>query len=310
MENLPAPQLQKMRADLREDVTLIMTKRRLMKIALEKANKSRKGVDGLEKHLLGMPALIFTKENPFRLYRRLKKSKSRAPAKGGQTAPGDITVPAGPTPFAPGPIIGELGAVGIKSGVDAGKVTIKQESVVAKRGDTISAKLAEVLARLGIQPMEVGLDLTAIYEDGIIYTKDILDVDEDAFMQSLQGAAARAFSLACFIAYPTNQTTEYLIAKAFRDAKAIGLSQNIIDEGIIDELLKKAERSALGVKAAGNVEIPEKKNATADAKEKSPKARPEKSTDEKVAEIVEKTKKHAEGEATADDLIQEAGKKG
>jgi len=65
-----------------------------------------------------MPALLFTKENPFKLYNKLQKSKSSAPAKAGQTAPSEIVVPKGPTPFAPGPIIGELGALGIKTAVE------------------------------------------------------------------------------------------------------------------------------------------------------------------------------------------------
>ncbi|MBI2112759.1 50S ribosomal protein L10, partial [Candidatus Woesearchaeota archaeon] len=36
----------------------------------------------------------------------LEKNKSNAPAKPGQVAPKDITVKAGATSFAPGPIIG------------------------------------------------------------------------------------------------------------------------------------------------------------------------------------------------------------
>ena len=45
----------------------------------------------------------------------LEKSKSNAPAKPGQTAPSDLVLPAGETPFTPGPMIGELGQLGIKT---------------------------------------------------------------------------------------------------------------------------------------------------------------------------------------------------
>ena len=114
MENLPAPQLQKMRAQLRDKIKFAMTKKRLIKLALEQAKNSKKGIEKLEDYFTGMPALIFTKENPFRLYNMLKKNNSPAPAKAGQIAPRDIIVPAGPTSFAPGPIIGELGQIGLK----------------------------------------------------------------------------------------------------------------------------------------------------------------------------------------------------
>ncbi|MCK4521968.1 MAG: 50S ribosomal protein L10, partial [Nanoarchaeota archaeon] len=183
MEGMPTPQLQKMREEIRKkNIVLLMTKRRLLKIAIENAKSDKKGIEEIGKYLNGMPALIFSKENPFKLSKLLSSSKSKAPAKGGQTAPNDIVVKAGGTSFAPGPIIGELGALGIKSGVEGGKVAIKEDCVVCKEGGKISAKLAEILTRLGIEPMEVGLDLVAVYEDGLIFKKDVLAIDEKEFI--------------------------------------------------------------------------------------------------------------------------------
>jgi large subunit ribosomal protein L10 len=102
MENLPAKQLQTMRAKMREKgIVLKMAKQRLMFKAFEQAKAE--GIGKLKEHFRGMPALIFTKENPFALFKLLKASQSKAPIKAGQTAPDDIVVPAGPTSFAPGP---------------------------------------------------------------------------------------------------------------------------------------------------------------------------------------------------------------
>ncbi len=165
MEGLPTPSVQNMRATLRNDhVALRMAKKRLLKIILEEADKNKPGLKELVPHLKGMPALICAKTNPFKLYKKLEKSKSPAPAKAGQEAPKDIVVPAGPTGFAPGPIIGELGKFKIKAGIDGGKVSIKEDATVAKEGDVIKADLAAILSRLGITPMEIGLDLRAVYE--------------------------------------------------------------------------------------------------------------------------------------------------
>jgi len=115
MENLPAKQLNNMRETLRDGVLIRMSKRRLLKVALEESKKE--GVDQLIPHLKGMPALLFTNTSPFKLFKTLKKNKSSTAIKGGQTAPNDIVVPAGPTGFAPGPVIGELGGAGIKAGI-------------------------------------------------------------------------------------------------------------------------------------------------------------------------------------------------
>src|SRR3989344_7504682 len=168
MENMPAKQLQIMKAQLRGKAEIIMTKKRLIRVVIEKVKDSKKGIEQLEPNLKGMPALLFTKENPFKIYMFISKNKSPAPAKSGQEAPKDIIVPAGPTPFAPGPFIGELGALKIKTGVEGGKVVIKQDSIIVKKGEKVSQKASEVLSRLGIQPMEVGLDLVAVYENGEI----------------------------------------------------------------------------------------------------------------------------------------------
>ena len=276
MENLPAPQLQTMRAQLRGSFFITMTKRRLIRLAIDQTKSSKKGIEQLESHLGGMPALIFTKENPFKLSRTLQKSKSPAPAKAGQTAPRDIVVNKGVTSFAPGPIIGELALAGIKSGVEGGKVAIKEDSVVVKSGEKIKPKVAEILTRLGIQPMEVGLDLVAVFENGLIYKRDILSIDESEYKNRLANASRWAFNLANFISYPTKETIKTLIGKAHNDAKAIGVAQNIFDRGIIDILLGKAERQMLSLKTTANIEVAEKlhsenKESTQEQKHDQPK---------------------------------------
>ncbi|MBS3114774.1 50S ribosomal protein L10 [Candidatus Woesearchaeota archaeon] len=255
MENLPAPQLQIMRAQLRGSFFITMTKRRLMKLAIEQTKSKKKGIEKLEAHLGGMPALIFTKENPFKLSKTLQKSKSPAPAKAGQTAPRDIIVNKGQTSFAPGPIIGELALAGIKSGVEAGKVSIKEDSVVVKAGEKIKPKVAEILTRLGIQPMEVGLDLVAVYENGLIYGRDVLSINENDYKNRLMNASRWAFNLASYASYPTKETIRLLIGNAYNDAKALGIAQNIFDKEIIDILLGKAEQQMLSLKTIANIEV-------------------------------------------------------
>jgi large subunit ribosomal protein L10 len=241
VEGLPTPSLQKMRASLRPDVIIKISKRRLFKFAIEESKKDKPGIEMLEKHLKGMPGMIFAKQNPFRLYRKLETSKSPAPARAGQTAPRDIIVPAGKTPFAPGPVIGELGSIGIKTGVEAGKVAIKQDSTVAREGDTIKPKVAELLTRLGIMPMEVGLDLVAVFENGIIYDKKVLAIDDKKFMEDLINAAQWALNLSVEAGYATKDNIDIMIIKSFTETKAVAIEANILSKDIIEEIVSKAE---------------------------------------------------------------------
>jgi len=270
MESLPAPQLQAMRSELRGKVELFMTKKRLMKIALEKIKNDKKGIEELENYLQGMPALIFTKDSPFKLSKTLKKSKAEAPAKAGQIAPKDIVVPAGPTPFAPGPVISELSSAGLPVGVEGGKVVVKEDTVVAKAGEKIEAKVAEILTRLDIKPMEVGLGLVVAYEDGIVYKKDVLDIDDQEYLDNVHLAASQAFNLAFNAAYVTNDNAPLLIGKAFNDAKALGISQEIFAKGIVEDLLGNAERSMMSLKNSAKLETIETPKPEVKPVEKQP----------------------------------------
>jgi large subunit ribosomal protein L10 len=246
MQSLPAPQLQSLRSALRGKVELRMARRRILQRALEQGEKGKELIE----HLKGMPALLFTKDNPFSLYKIIKKNKSSAPAKAGQMAPGDIVVQAGPTPFAPGPVIGELGAIGLKTGVENGKVAIKADSVVCKEGDEIKPKVADVLKRLGIKPMEIGLNIVAVVENGVVFKAAQLDIDEDAFNAQLLDAISSARNLAVDICYPAADVVELLVQKAFREAKAVALEAGIFSKDTINEILGKGERAAAALQAA------------------------------------------------------------
>ncbi len=252
MENLPASSLLQMKKQLRGKVELVMTRKTLIVRGLQSL-KLPNGEQLLEK-VKGMPALMFTRENPFALYKIIKKSKTPAAAKPGQTAPHDITLPPGPTPFTPGPVISEFAQLGIKTGVEGGKVAIKQETTVVHEGEPINAKLAGMLQRLGVQPMEIGLDLTCVYEKGTIYPKSVLDIDEKKFIETLTQASTEAFNLAIETGYFTKETVEHLLGKAAREAKSVALEGGILTPETTEEILAKAEREAKSVASEGNIQ--------------------------------------------------------
>ncbi len=249
VENLTAKQLQNMRAQLKGKVEIFMTKKRLLKIALTDSESKKKGIAKLSEKLTGMPAILCSNENPFTLFKILKKNKSSAPIKAGQTANADIIVPAGPTGFAPGPIIGELGSCKIKAGIDAGKVVIKEDSLVAKDGDVISQTLAAVLLRLGVEPLEIGLDLVAAYENGDILDKSVLDIDEDKFIADLKQFAVECHSLAIFIAHPTKDTINHLLTKTTHETKGLAKHAKIVNKDTVKEILAEAHSGASNVHA-------------------------------------------------------------
>ncbi len=242
LETLPCAQLQQMRAKLRGKVEIFMTRKLLMNRALTETKLP--GIEKLQACMIGVPALIFTKENPFSIYKTIKKSKSPAPAKPGQKAPRDIVLPAGPTPFAPGPIISEFAAVGIIAGVEGGKVAIKKETTIVREGQEINTKIAGILSKLSIMPMEIGLDLVAVYEKGTVYGKNVLDIDEKQFMTDITQAATYALNLAVEAGIFTKETTQLMVEKAAREALSLAEEADIMTKDTIPKILAKAEAQA------------------------------------------------------------------
>ena len=289
LHKMPTAQLQQMKQKL-SDVVMIGGRKRLFIRAIEQAEKEKSGLKQLEKYLEeGLPALFFTNENPFLIYRKISQSRMAAPAKPGDIAPKDLKITAGPTPFAPGPIIGELGRFGVKTSVEAGKVAVKEDTVVAKKGDVITAELSSILLRMGVEPMEIGLDLAAAYEKGLVFGKDVLKIDEAEFMGRIEGSARHAFNLAVNAGILTKETTQIMIVKAFNDAKALCREQNIIADAVVQELIAKANAQMMALKS----QIPEteakKEEAKEEKKEEVPKEEAkEEKKEEKPAEKEEK----------------------
>jgi len=245
LENLPAGNLAQMRTKLRGKVHIYMAKKKVTQHAFNDSKKP--GVIDLSKTLKGVPALLFTSENPFSLFKTLKKNQSKAAIKAGQIAPYDLVVPAGPTSFPPGPIIGELGQLGIKAGIVDGKVHIKQDAVLAKEGQVVTDKAAGFLARMGIEPMRIGINLVAVYENGKILDAKVLDIDEDKFMADFQLAVMSAKNLAFYAAYPTADNIDKLIQKAHYDAAGLALEANLLTDDNGRDVLAKAYWQAMGV---------------------------------------------------------------
>lgn len=247
IEGIPSLQLQLMRKKLRGKVDLIVSKNNLINLALKEASSQKKGLEKLGEVIEGQTAIITANINPFRLFKEMEATKTKAPARGGEIAPEDIIIKAGETPFKPGPVVGELQKVGIPASIEKGKVLIRKEKLLVKKGERISREVAQVLSRLEIHPLTVGLDLRGAFEDGLVFKRDILAVDETSILNDLRKASSQAFSLAMQMSYPTRRTIRPLISKAYEGAFNLGVNASIPTSKTIKVLLQNASYHMLSL---------------------------------------------------------------
>ncbi len=247
MHKLPARQLYFLKKKLSEKAKIRMVKKRLIMFALKDSGQNN--LAELSSFIRDEPALLMTSENPFRVARLLEQAKTSALAKPGDIASRDIVVPAGPTPLMPGPVIGEFQKAKIPAGVEGGKIAVKSDTLVAKEGDVIAKEVADILAKLGIEPIEIGLNLLAVWENGDIYPKDILFIPQEQYVEDIRTAATHTLNLTVNINYPTRENIVLLISKASSNARALSTEAGIITQDTVGTVLAKAEREAETLKA-------------------------------------------------------------
>ncbi len=215
LNNFPSALLHKLRKNT-PDIHFKVTNRNILKMALEKVNQK----DMIEK-LPNQPILILSNQNAFEIYSSIKKNKSRSKAKVGMLSPIDIVVPEGDTGLAPGPALSDLKKVGIKAQVKGATIHVTKDTVIAKEGDVINEDIVSILAKLDIKPVELILDVVFIKEDGIVYSKEVLDVDAETIYNNFIMAVRQAINLGVEAGYATDLTIEPMIIMAELRAKAL-----------------------------------------------------------------------------------------
>ncbi|MEM7819546.1 MAG: 50S ribosomal protein L10 [Candidatus Aenigmatarchaeota archaeon] len=251
MHKLPAKQLQKIKKMIADIAIIRMSKKSMIIKALNELE--RKNIKNLIEKISGEPALLLTNENPFKIFKILKENRMPASAKVGDIAKKDIVIQKGPTNLPPGPAISTLQKVGLKTSVQSGKIVILSDKVICKANEKITEDMVNVFSLLKIEPMELGLDLIAAYENGIIYDKNILDIDLDKYMNDMVKCIQNGINLSLNIGYPTKLTIKLMLQKAFVEAKSICVNANILEKNFIDEILIKAISEAKNLEEKINI---------------------------------------------------------
>lgn len=217
---LPTKQFQEIQKKMRGQVDIVITKKSILTNALMQSGKQN-----IEKinEMIGksMPGLVLTNDDPFKFYMRVSKMKSPTYAKGGETAEEDVVIPAGPTGIMAGPAISEFSKLKVPAGVEEGKISVKKETTVVKKGGVINKELAGLLRKLRIETAKVGLNVVAVYDKGTIYGTDVLGLAGEGYVDMLKRAHTSAVNLSVAAGYPTKENIKTLLAKAYREAKAI-----------------------------------------------------------------------------------------
>jgi large subunit ribosomal protein L10 len=246
LQKVRASQLQEFKRNLADKVYMKVMKNTLMRKAIENTQEKTE-LKKLLEHLTGSNLFLLTDLNPFKLALILEKGKVKTTAKAGDVAAFDVVIPEGNTGQPPGPIISQLNSVGLPTRIEAGSVWVSKDTLVARKGDVINERLASVLSKLGIKPVEAGLSMKVAYDEGLIVTQEQLRLDIDETKRDLEMTQANAFALSLSIAYPTSENTAVLLQIAHREAYALSTGAAIPTRETIADLLRRAHMEMLSL---------------------------------------------------------------
>lgn len=247
LDKVRTSQIQTLRKRFRGDIVFKCSKNNLIRLALKKSAKVKPNLEKLEEHLQGSNLLIFTNINPFKVSILFQQNKVKLPARAGDIAINDIIIPEGNTGIPPGPVISEFSEMGLPNKIEGGSIWITKDTVIVKKGQPVSDKIASLLSKLGIKPMEGTLNLKAAYESGLIHLTDVLKIDLESIKSEINYATSAAFNLALNSGYPIPEILPSLLSRAILEAKNLMFSALLFEKETIPLILSKCHNQALAL---------------------------------------------------------------
>jgi len=242
MEKVRSSQLLPLRKKFRGQVEIVSIKDKIAQKAL--AGLKMPSIEKMVDKLVGQCVLMFTNMSPFKLNILLGKNKIMMPARAGDIASIDVIIKAGNTGITPGPILTDFKEAGVATKIDQGTIWITKDSIPAKKGAVISEKLATLLSKLDVKPVEAGIFLDAAIAENILYTKDELAIDVEKYRSAFAQAHQEAMSLAIEIDYVTKENVSAILAKAAQQARAVALESGYLTDETKDQVIQKAYAQA------------------------------------------------------------------
>jgi len=240
-----ASQILPLRKKLKGEVEFVSIKDKVAQKALEKVDVP--GIKEIIEELTGQCMFMFTNMSPFKLNVLLAKNKMMLAARGGDISSIDIVVPAKNTGIAPGPMLTEFKEAGIPTKIDQGTIWISKETTPVKKGEVINDKLAPLLGKLDIKPVEAGIALYSAIEDGLKYSEEELVIDVEKIRDEFAQAHQQAISLSIEAAYVTPENIGQILSKAAQSGRSVSIESGFMTDETKEQILQKADSQARAV---------------------------------------------------------------
>jgi len=275
VDNVGSSQMQKVRLALRGKGVLLMGKNTIIRKFVREQQEKNAKLESLLPFVFGNIGFVFTNADLRQIRVLILSNKVPAAAKTGTIAPNDVHIPAGPTGLDPGQT-SFFQALNIATKIEKGAIAIINAVHLIRKDDKVTASHVALLTKLNIQPFHFGFKVTDIYEDGVVYQSNILDMTREQLEQKFLNGVAKLSALSLAIGYPTQASLPHLVGNAFKKLMSVALAADID----IPQVAEFKAKLASGAHTAAAAPAAAAGPAAATKKEEPKKEEPKKEEEE------------------------------
>ncbi|EYU22330.1 hypothetical protein MIMGU_mgv1a019166mg, partial [Erythranthe guttata] len=142
-----------------------------------------------------------------------------APARVGLVAPIDVIVPRGNTGLDPSQT-SFFQVLNIPTKINKGTVEIITPVELIKKGNKVGSSEAALLSKLGIRPFSYGLVVLSVYDNGSVYSPEVLHLPVDDLVAKFAMGVSMVNSLSLAISYPTLAAALHMFINGYKNVLA------------------------------------------------------------------------------------------
>ncbi|KAI8590211.1 ribosomal protein P0 (A0) (L10E) [Geranomyces variabilis] len=253
VDNVGSNQMHQVRQALRGEAVVLMGKNTMVRRAIRNLLPDNPNYEKLLSVLRGNVGFVFTKGDLKTIRDKVVENRVAAPAKAGALAPVDVTIPGGNTGMEPGKT-SFFQALGIPTKIAKGLIEIVNDVELIKKGTKVGASEATLLNMMNISPFTYGMTVEAVYDNGTIFTPEILDIDETHLIGNLMQGITTIAAVSMAIDYPTVAAVPHLLINGYKNVIAVALNSDYSFEAVdrIKEILADPSKFAAAAAPAAS----------------------------------------------------------
>ncbi|KAG8936066.1 ribosomal protein P0 (A0) (L10E) [Tulasnella sp. 419] len=236
VDNVGSNQMHQIRVALRGRGVVLMGKNTMVRRALRSVLSEFPQFERLLPYVKGNIGFVFTSGDLKDVRETIVANKVAAPARAGAFAPKDVTVPAGNTGMEPGKT-SFFQALGIPTKIARGTIEIVSDVKVVTAGTRVGPSEATLLNMLNISPFTYGMTVIQIFDNGNIFSSEVLDVDEKELIDRFLTGIKTIASISLALNYPTLVSVTHSLVNAYKNLLAVSIATEYTFDG--SEVIKE-----------------------------------------------------------------------